>query len=294
MTAIFTGFFIIWLALSMWVYFDAMERGKAAMAWALSVFFLAPFVLLAPLVLYVIFRETGQRPVVPPGGARRQALYVVSFAGLGTLMVGLSLIVSATIARVLDQDAISDNDYREALASAIAAIVIGGVAWGSQWLRATPQLVSMTEDQEFRATFYLHRAYLYTVLGVAWVIAFITGLWFLGGGLANALDVEGIDPVSWLPALGPLIVSLFIIAGHYLLGLDTPRYKELNARFDVIPAPALIGGSTVAVADPAPQSPSTTAPSPPGQRFCTRCGRSVQPGDAFCAGCGAGLSPATG
>jgi len=293
MTAIFTGFFIIWLALAMWIYFDATERGKAAIPWAGAVFFLGGFGVI-PLILYVIFRETGQRPVVPPGGARRQALYIVSFAGLGTLMVGLSLLVSATIARVLDEDAVSDNGYREALASAIAAIVIGGLAWGSQWLRATSQLVSSTDDQEFRATFYLHRAYLYTVLGVAWVIAFITGLWFLGGGLANALDVEGIDPVGWLPALGPLLVALFVIVGHYLLGLDTPRYKELNGRFEAIPAPLLIGGSTVTVTAPVPQSPSASVPSTPGQRFCTRCGRPVQPGDAFCAGCGAGLSPATG
>jgi len=284
MSAIFTGFFIVWLALAMWVYFDATERGKAAIPWALSSFF-AGFI---PLVLYVIFRETGQRPAVPPGGARRQALYVVSFAGLGTLMVGLSLIVSATIARVLSDEAISDNGYREALASAIAAIIIGGLAWGSQWLRATSQLVSSTDDQEFRATFYLHRAYLYTVLGLAWVIAFITGLWFLGGGLANALDVEGIDPVGWLPALGPLLVSLFVVAGHYLLGLDTPRYKELHARFDAIPAPLLIGGSTASVAAAPPPSPA-----PPGQRFCSQCGRPALPTDAFCAGCGAALNPAT-
>ena len=289
MTAIFTGFFIVWLALAVWVYFDATERGKAAIPWAGAVFFLSPFPGVVALILYVIFRETGQRPAVPPGGARRQALYVVSFAGLGTLMVGLSIIVSATIARLLSEDAVSDNGYREALASAIAAIVIGGLAWGSQWLRATSQLVSSSDEQEFRATFYLHRAYLYTVLGVAWVIAFITGLWFLGGGLANALDVEGIDPVGWLPALGPLLVSLLVIGGHHLLGLDTPRYKELHARFDAIPAPLLIGGSTATVSAPAPQSPST-----PGQGFCSQCGRPVRPTDAFCAGCGARLNPATG
>ena len=286
MTAILTGFFIIWLALAMWVYFDATERGKAAIPWAGTVFFLGPWGLV-PLVLYVIFRETGQRPVVPPGGARRQALYVVSFAGLGTLMVGLSLIVSATIARVLPDDAIGDNGYREALASSIAAIVIGSLAWGSQWLRATSQVASSTDDQEFRATFYLHRAYLYTVMGLGWAIAFVTSLWFLGGALANGLDVEDIDPVGWLPALGPLLVSLLVIGGHYLFGLDTPQFKQLQTRFDAIPAPPLVGGPTVSV--PAPPPPP---PSPAGRRFCSQCGQAAQPTDAFCSGCGSALKQA--
>ena len=288
MSAILTGFFIVWLALAMWVYFDATERGKAAIPWAGAVFFLSPFPGVVALILYVIFRETGQRPVVPPGGAQRQALYVVSFAGLGTLMVGLSLITSATIARVLPDDALGDNGYREALASSIAAMVIGGLAWGSQWWRASSRVASVADDQEFRATFYLHRAYLYTVLGLAWVIAFITGLWFLGGGLGDALDVEGVDAVGWLPALGPLAVSLFVVGGHYLLGLDTPRYKGLHARFNAIPAPPLVGDLTASV-------PAGSAPSPatPGQRFCSQCGRRVQPTDAFCSGCGAALKPAT-
>lgn len=286
MTAIFTGFFIVWLALAMWVYFDATERGRAAIPWAGAVFFLGPWGLIA-LVLYVIFRETGQRPVAPPGGARRQALYVVSFAGLGTLMVGLSLIVSATIARVLPGDAIGNNGYREALASSIAAIIIGGLAWGSQWLRAASHVVSLTDDQEFRATFYLHRAYLYTVSGLAWVIAFITSLWFLGGALANALDVEDIEPVRWLPALGPLLVSLFVIGGHYLFGLDTPRFKELQARFDAIPAPPLVSSAAVSVPAPPPSPPTAS-----GRRFCSQCGQAVQPTDAFCSGCGSAMKAA--
>src|SRR3989304_2383431 len=103
--AIITGFFILWLALAMWVYFAATERGKPSIVWALTVFFLAGFLFFIPLILYLIFRDTGQRQVVPPGGGRRQYLYIVSFAGLGTLMVGLTLLITTTIIRALSEAA---------------------------------------------------------------------------------------------------------------------------------------------------------------------------------------------
>src|SRR3989304_8644508 len=99
--AIVTGFFILRLALAMWVYFDATEGGNASIVWALTVFFLAGFLFFVPLILYLIFRDTGQRQVVPPGAGQRQYLYIVSFAGLATLLIGLSVLLPNTIASAL-------------------------------------------------------------------------------------------------------------------------------------------------------------------------------------------------
>lgn len=265
--ALFTGCSIIALTLVMWVYFDAIERGKAAIPWALSIVFLG-WLFAAPLILYFIFRDTGQRPVVPPGGARRQALYVVSFAGLGTLAIGLSMLVTATIVRVISEDTISRDDYGDLLAGAIAAIIVGIIAWAPLWIQTEPRLSRMDRDEEFRATFYLHRSYVYTVIGAGLVVTFLTGLWLLGGGLSDAFGSEDIGLNSWLPALGPLSVALLGVGYHYLVALDRSGYRLMLARFESIPAPPVVGGpvvETAAVQIPAP-SALASPPAPPARR----------------------------
>ena len=294
--AIITGVFILWLALAMWVYFDATERGKPSIVWALTVFFLAGFLFFIPLILYLIFRDSGQRVQVSPGGGRRQYLYIVSFAGLATLMVGLSLLLTTTIVRVISEEAIDGNGYREALAGSLAAIIVGVVVWSSHWFRAERRLPSLPDDEEFRAVFYLHRAYLYTVFGLSWIIVFIAALWLLGGGLAEAFAVEDVEPEDWVPAFGPALIALLVIAFHYLVSFETPQYKDLLTRFETIPAPPVIGGSATEAAAAAPQ-PTSPPPSLPAatseeRRHCTRCGAAVALEDAFCASCGAAVRPA--
>ncbi|KPK21031.1 MAG: hypothetical protein AMJ76_03755 [Dehalococcoidia bacterium SM23_28_1] len=292
MAAIGIGFFILWLALAMWVYFDATDRGKASIGWALAMF-LAGWLLVAPLILYLIFRDVGARPAVAPGAGRRQYLYIVGFVGFATLVIGLSLLISTTIARIISEEAVGDEGYREALAASVAAIIIGAAIWIYHWLRAEGRLRSITEDEEFRATFFLHRAYLYTLFAVSWIIAFLSGMWFLGGGLANAFGVEHVEPVGWLPALGPLVVALLAVGTHYLFSFETASYKQLLSRFEAIPPPPLIGASA-----PAEVRATTVVPTAPPaaerteRRFCSHCGARVGGDDAFCSSCGERLRSA--
>jgi hypothetical protein len=297
MFAIFVGFGILWLALSTWVYFDATERGKPSIVWAGAVLLL-PWLGIIALILYLIFRDTGHRVLVPPGGGRRQYMYIVSFAGLATLIVGLTILLTTTIIRVISEDAIGDDGYRQALASSIAAIIVGVAVWATHWFRAERHVASMSEDEGFRATFFLHRTYLYTVFGVSWIIVFIAGLWLLGGGLADAFGVEDVELEAWVPALGPALIALLVIAFHYLASFETPQFKELLARFETIPPPPVIGGPEVAPATVSPQVPPTLPPplatTPQAQRYCTRCGAQAVPEDAFCSSCGAALRPAGG
>jgi len=283
------GFFILWLALTMWVYFDATERGKGSIGWALAMFFMGWA--LVPLILYLIFRDIGARTAVAPGAGRRQYLYIVGFVGFATLVIGLALLISTSIARVISEDAVGDEGYRQALASSVTAIIIGAAVWFYHWLRAERRLSGIIEDEEFRATFFLHRAYLYTVFGVSWIIAFLSGMWFLGLGLANAFAVERVEPVGWLPALGPLVVALLAVGTHYLFSFETTSYKELLSRFEAIPPPPLIGVSGAAQAQPAPAPPpAARAPSETTERrFCSHCGARVEADDVFCSSCGEGL-----
>lgn len=284
---------------------------QAGHPWAGAVFFLG-WALLIPLILYLIFRETGHRWLVPPGGGRRLYLYVVSFAGYGTLAIGLSLLISTTIVRALSVEAIGDDGYRETLASALAAIIIGALVWATHWFRTERRLAAIADDQEFRATFFLHRSYLYTVFGLSWILAFLFSLWLLGGLLANAFNVEGIEPEGWLPALGPLIVALVAVGYHYAVHLETPQYKGWLARFEAVPGPVVIAPSgqvaylssqpplaafppAAAPAPAPPPPPAAVSPPPtPERRFCSQCGQQVQPSDLFCSGCGARLRPAGG
>ena len=291
MFAISIGFFILWLALAMWVYFDATERGKGSIGWALAMFFVGWA--LVPLILYLIFRDIGARTAVAPGAGRRQYLYIVGFVGFATLVIGLALLTSTTIARVISEDAIGDEGYRQALASSVTAIIIGGAIWLYHWLRAERRLSSIAEDEEFRATFFLHRTYLYTLFGVSWIIAFLSGMWLLGVGLANAFAVEDVEPVGWLPALGPLVVALLAVGTHYLFSFETTSYKELLSRFEAIPAPAVIGVSVAAQAQPAPAPPpAARAPAETTERrFCSHCGARVEADDVFCSSCGEGMRP---
>jgi hypothetical protein len=287
MWAIGIGFFILWLAFAMWVYFDATDRGKASIGWALAMF-LAGWLLVAPLILYLIFRDVGARPVVAPGAGRRQYLYVVGFVGFATLVIGLSLLISTTIARVISEDALGDDGYRQALASSVTAIIIGAAIWAYHWFQAERRLGSIVEDEEFRATFFLHRTYLYTVVGVSWIIAFLSGMWLLGGGLANAFGVEGMKPVGWLPALGPVVVALLAVGTHYLFSFETVSYKDWLSRFEAIPPPPLIGVNAAAKAYP-PPAPSPTAPGAAEateRRFCPHCGGRVEADAVFCSSCG--------
>jgi hypothetical protein len=291
MSAIGIGFFIVWVALAMWVYFDATERGKPSIGWALAMFLPPPF-FLVPLILYLIFRGVGERTVVPPEAGRRQYPYIVGFAGFATLVIGLSLLIAGTIARAASEEAIGDEGYREILAASVTAVIIGGAIWVYHWLRAERRLSSIPKDEEFRATFFLHRTYLYTVFGVSWIIAFLSGMWLLGGGLANAFGVEGLEPEGWLPALGPVVVALLAVGTHYLFSFETASYKELLSRFEAIPPPAVIGVSAAAQEQPAP-APPPAARAPAGateRRFCSHCGARVEADDVFCSSCGERLS----
>ena len=294
MSAIAIGPFILVVALAMWVYFDATEHGKPAIPWALSVLFLG-WALFLPLILYAIVRETGHRWAVPEGGGRRVYAAVLTFAGLVTLMIGASVLISGLIARGLSSDAVGDDTMREILAFGITGIISGGIIWTIHWLAAQRRLLIIADDQEFRASFFLFRSYLYTMIGLAWIVVFVAGLWSMGGGLANLFGIEEVDPVNWVPALGPLVVGLAVVAYHFVTQFGDDHYRQMEARFAPLPGPLLImpSGEVSVTSPPAhiPGRPPRDVPSAARatRQFCTGCGAEAQPQDTFCGSCGTRL-----
>jgi hypothetical protein len=274
---------ILAVAFIAWIYFDATELGKPAIGWVVAIPALS-WLFFLPVILYVIFRESGHRRIVAPGAGRRQIAFVGSFTGLTTFAYGITVAAAATIARVTSSSAVGDNTYRDVLASAIAAMVVGGIIWAVFWSRANSLLNGVTDDREFWATFYLYRAYIYTVIGASLIGLALASLWFLAGLSGNAMGVNGASAENWTWALGPILVGLAIAGFHYVLYLDTSTYRDAMARFLAITPPPEVGfaspapelalvGRTAEAADPAAYCGNCGAPAPPGETFCRRCGQ---------------------
>jgi Domain of unknown function (DUF5671)/zinc-ribbon domain len=182
---------------------------------------------------------------------------------------------------------VGGGTYKDVVASSLAAAIIGGLIWAVVWPQAERRLGSELDDAEFWATFYLHRAYLYTVFGVSWLVAALAGMWILGGVIGSIVGA-GTDFATWAWAFGPLAVAFAAIAFHYFAVMHTPTYNEMMRRFENTPEPAFTGAPSGPVAAAVPAGLRA-----PGVRhFCPRCGAPVAPTDTFCASCGTNLSPA--
>ena len=228
LSAVAIGFVALWLALAMWVYFDAIELGRPAIAWAGAVLLLG-WLLLVPLFLYLIFRDRGPTRSVAPGSGRRLYFYVADFSALAVSVLGSLLLALALIEGAVSE---YDNVFREAMASSIAVILVGVPIWLFHWVRTNRVVGDIDGDEEFRATFLLHRAYLHAVFGLYGIIAILLTLWTIGGGLSSAFDVADVEVEDWIGATGPLAVAVAVIAYHYWGSFNTRRYRSLLSRFE--------------------------------------------------------------
>ncbi len=204
------------------------------------------------------------------------------------------MLSAATIAKATSSGAIGDDSYRDLISSSLAAIVVGGALWGAVWFRADSRLPDIVDDAEYWATFNLYRAYLYTVIGVGWLVAILSSLWFITGLIGNALDVNYADAEAWTWSLGPVLVGLIIVATHYLVYLKSPRYEKEMARFHALPSLPQIGPASsqmsqtqapAATGGPA-RAPDMPPPGEGGALYCGRCGAMAAGDEAFCRRCG--------
>lgn len=230
-SALVLGFIGLWLALAMWVYFDAIELGRPAIAWALSILLLG-FLLLIPLFLYLIFRDRPPRTVAP-GSGRRQYFHITSFVGLAVTYAGLFIFIGALLVGLVSE---FDDRFDEAAATAIAAVAVGLPVWLYHWARARRDASSIEDDEQFAASFVVHRSYLHAVIGLYGIIAALLVMATLGGAVADLLGVGFVETEDWIGSLGALVLVLAVIAYHYWGGLLSPAYRSLSARFFGEPA----------------------------------------------------------
>ncbi len=283
------------LALLLWIYFDANERGKSGILWvALVVFFY--WVVFIPLILYFILRDRDRKVPIAPGMGLRQYLYIASFVGFGLLFIGLALVISVPLFSVADS--VDRNDFRENLAAAFALVIVGFPILAFHWYRSEARLQQIGDESELRATFSLHKIYLNALLGVSGLVLLSFGLWFLVALLRVILGVEGADASDFVIPLGPVIVAVFSIFFHFAYAIEAPVFKQLSERF------AGLGQELAAATPPAvpstvasPPSEAPSAPAAPAEAvlrrlFCGKCGAENDAGNVYCTGCGQRLAPA--
>lgn len=313
------GLAALYVAIAAWVYFDAVEHGRRyAAGWGLLLLALG-WLFLLPVLIYFLVRNSGRHVEPAKGAATRQYLVTASFGALVLTVTGASWAIGAAVA---PSNFSTTSDYRDALASAIAACVVGSILWISHWKIMNRRVATRERDDEFRAIYALRVT---EVLTAAFVLGFVTvtsGLLLLGGAVSAAAQASYAASANWLPALGPFLVSGAAAAYHVQFHRAQSR-TALAARFASIPAPLPIEPPRYAAAGyaPAPVPPPRTPPpsyqawptpaagvvsgptvgtaaaalptTAQGARregkFCTHCGKGHDPEDAFCSACGAAL-----
>jgi hypothetical protein len=211
-------------------------------------------------------------------------MYVVSFIGYAALAYGLSALLATLVVSITTH--VGGEAASELISSSVAAIIVGGLMWVIAWLPSEDRVQGILDDAEFRATFYLHRSYIYTIVGLSVLILAVFGLWFMAGLIMSLGGKEDIDVEAWTWTVGPLSMAALSVAVHYWTYLNSPRFKEMAARFDSIPPLPMVGGGAP-TPGPAAFAAANPVTSPHG--FCTKCGAPQRQGDVFCANCGTRL-----
>jgi hypothetical protein len=150
---------------------------------------------------------------------------------------------------------LSSNDFRDLLASSLAAALVGATIWVPHWQWLARRLDGDLPDGEFRALYAVRRRELLTVTFLLGGLAALTTLWVLGGALSAALQATYAAATVWLPLLGPALACAAAAAyhGRYYLKVEA---SEQSQRFERLPAPRIIPR-------PARPGPWTAAPKGP-------------------------------
>ena len=265
MQALTFGLLALGWGLASWVYFDATERGwRYPVLWGLAV--MAFGWSLVPVIIYLAVRNQGPRLEVAERIAVRQYLVTTAFTSMALTVAGAATALGTTFMWAVS-DRLSGNDFRDLMASSLAATVIGAVLWVAHWRYLERQVASTVPDSEFRSLYSLRRSEVLTSTFLYGGVAALTSLWVLGGALSALFHASYAGAGGWLPALGPALVCAGAAAFHGTYYREVEASDE-RSRFDRIPAPERVrppAPGPVAWAPPpaGPAWPPAAAPRPP-------------------------------
>jgi hypothetical protein len=299
--AISFGIGALALAVVMWVYFDAAERGRNAFLWVVGMLWSGGLL----LVIYLLVRNSGPQRPTAPGYGVRQYLYIASFCGAFLVSIGFSVGLGALFMSPFSDEGF-DSGTRNAVASGIVAGLVGMAVLVVHWRIAERRLDELP-DEEFRAQFATRRLALQTTAAVNGLSAVLAALVCFGGALAALLGATYAAAEAWVTAAAPLLVTGGVAFASWKTFSQTEHGPRAD-RFRSIPEPGLVS-PPLAPAASLPPPPATVprpptfvapppAPRPPSPepsrlasaRYCGQCGSEVVGStDLFCRSCGTRL-----
>ena len=150
--------------------------------------------------------------------AQRAYRYLSAAIGLGTLWVGLTLLIAVAVGLAVPSAQGSFSAERWwglPLSTGITLLIVGAGLWGWHW----PRLQGAARSEADERASLSRRAYLFTVFGVsvgAGLISLITLLYgVLEAALNNELSTEVLDGGKW--ALGVVLTAAAVSVYHWLV-----------------------------------------------------------------------------
>lgn len=297
--AIFWIFMGPWLVLPLWTFFDAEERGRNGIMWAVITSLPFPFFPVG-LVVYAVMLGRDEGSGLSPGARGRQYLFTAAFFFLllaYSTLVGL-LIVALDAA--WSDDPLSGDDARLATSILLAFLVFALPLWAFHWVRAQALLDEAHDAAQQRALFVLERGYGGAVILIGALISVGFGVFLVFTLFAAIMDVFDGGSEQYIPVVAFLPLTLVVMAYHWTAIFRSKKYQELavvaasvgppapTAAPNVQPPPAPTAAPTSVQPPPAPTTGQT-----PDRRFCGQCGAESAPGNRFCSACGTQLESKT-
>ncbi len=290
-----------WLVVPLWTFFDAEERGRNGILWAVITSLFFPFFPVG-LVVYAIMLGRDEGSGLSPGARGRQYLFTAAFFFLlvayGTL-VGL-LVVALDAA--WSDNPLDGDDARVTTAVLLAILVFALPLWAFHWVRAQALLDEAHDTAQQRALFVLERGYGGAVILIGTLITVGFGVFLVFTLFAAIMDVFQGGSEQFIPVVAFLPLTVIVVAYHWTAIFRSKKYQELAGVAASVAAPAPTPSPpSVQPQSPAPTAPpgvQPTSPVPPptptsGRRFCGQCGAENAPENRFCSACGAQLQTTT-
>ena len=280
--AIFGAFWAVWLVAPLWTFFDAEERGRSAILWAILALVFGP----VGLAVYAITLGRSDASGLLPGARGRQYLFTAAFFFLLIVYITLVGLLLVALDAAWASDPLDGEDARLATAILLALLVFALPLWAFHWVRAQALLDETEDEPQRRALFLLERGYGGAVILFGSLVAIGFGIFLVFSLFAAVMDVFEGGRDQFIPVLAFLPLTLLVVGYHWLAIFGSSKYRQLASSFAGAGAPAPAAAAAPEVETPRPSAP---APAAPGRRFCGQCGVENPPANRFCSACGAQL-----